>query len=554
MLPLLALLAPAHAGLGPDDVVVVYNADEPEAVATAEAYAAARDLAPAQRCGVSGVDPAARALPLADALSLVIDPLQACIAALPHPEDIDAVVLVRGLPYRVDLPDNGFFLSLDAAIQIAGATRRSDGVRLLGLPQARQGSLPLASIPNPTYIAGGNYPGDMTASFGASAWYVTSPRIARGEGVPGPYRASDDHPYSSWDFGGALYIVGRLDGFDHADARALIDRAVAADGSFPAAPFLCMRGADGARGVRDAECEHAIRMLAAQGHAAEWLPAFDGALAEREVIAYFTGAADLRGAIDGVTYAPGAIVENITSFGAAPNNFFCSGDGATCPQSEAQTSIARMIRAGATAAHGTVAEPLNNVFPNAGMLLLYAQGYTLGEAALYNQRFLYWQNLWLGDPLVAPFAERPAVSLVDLPPANATLDAAFLADHPDGLAGVTAWVDGAKVEPTAGAWPTFEALGLDEGDVVELLVVATAAVPAPTEVEGWPAAASVPFDPGVKGWIRGTVTIAAPVLPPDPEEPDEPTGCTCTTSAPSPAWAALLGLVALRRRYGRRSP
>ena len=71
----------------------------------------------------------------------------------------------------------------------------------------------------------------------------------------------------------------------------------------------------------------------------------------------------------------------------------------------------RFIRAGATGAHGTVNEPLNNVFPNAGVYLHYTFGYSLGESWLYNQRFLYWQNIYLGDPLASPYAERPEVTI-----------------------------------------------------------------------------------------------------------------------------------------------
>ena len=82
--------------------------------------------------------------------------------------------------------------------------------------------------------------------------------------------------------------------------------------------------------------------------------------------------------------------------------------GKTCPASEAQTAIARYVRAGATGVHGAVNEPLNNVFPNAGALLLYTFGYSLGESWFYAQRFLYWQNLHLGDPLATPYGTRPS--------------------------------------------------------------------------------------------------------------------------------------------------
>lgn len=48
------LLRLAYAGLGPDDVVVAFNRDDPDAVETARHYTCARDLPHAQLCGLAG--------------------------------------------------------------------------------------------------------------------------------------------------------------------------------------------------------------------------------------------------------------------------------------------------------------------------------------------------------------------------------------------------------------------------------------------------------------------------------------------------------------------
>lgn len=556
MLPLLlALATPSHAGLGPDDVLVLYNADDPEAVLTAEYYADARDLADDHLCPLTGLDPATTQIDLATYETAIRDPYEACRDALNHPDDIDALVIVRGLPYRVQLAQGR--VSLAAMLQVGRGLSN-------GRPIAGQSAGSSASVLNPAHLWGGYWTDDTTASFGASPWYMTSPRIARGEpeAIPGPFSREDDHARSGADITGVLFdvdltgeltIVHRLDGFDHDDARALVDRALLADGSFPTAPFLCMRGSEGARGVRDGECEHALRMIAAAGGATEWVPTFDRELSDVEVIAYWTGTANLRDAIDGVTYAPGAIADNLTSFGAVPNNFFCDETGETCPENESQTSMARFVRAGASATQGTVAEPLNNVFPNAGTLLLYHQGYTLGESWLYNMRFLYWVNTWVGDPLMAPFAERPVVELPAEVPANRALE--VLADHPDGIARLTLYVDGVKVFDDAdpslpGAVP--EAWGVAPGDAVEVFAVAVAAPPPAIQPEGWPATEPVAFDPGTKGWVRGIVTIDEPVddEASEPDRDDEPAGCACQAGAGAPygLWLALLPLLALRRR------
>lgn len=547
LLPLALLAGPALAGLGPDDVMVLYNADDGEAVETANQYAVARDLPDAQLCGVSGIDPSTRDIDLDTFDASIRVPLEACIDALTYPDDIDAIVIVRGLPYRVDLP--AYRASLAAMLQVGRSVRTSDGAEIAGLGQLRNSNFQ-ASISNPTYIMGGTYSQDTTASYGANGFYMTSPRIVRGEDVPGPFRRSDVHELAGNDFTGELYIVTRLDGFDHTDARALIDRAVQADGAFPDAPFMCMRGADGARGVRDAECEHALRMIDAAGGETEWISAFDGELSGLTVMSYWTGAANMRGAIDGVTYAPGAIADNLTSFGAAPANFFCDETGETCPGNESQTSMLRFIRAGASATQGTVAEPLNNVFPNAGTLVLYHQGYTLGESWLYNMRYLHWVNTWVGDPLMAPFAERPVVEFAAEVAENQPLD--VIASHPDGIAALTVYVDGERVQdPDDPSLPGMVPAdwGAVEGDSVEVFAVAVAAPPVAAPIAGWPAAAPVSFNPGTKGWTRTTVTIGAPVLD---EVEDDDGGCGCNGT---PGGALLLGWIALlplwRRRHRR---
>lgn len=541
------LISLAQAGLGPDDVVVLYNGDDADALATAEQYAAARDLTPAQLCPISGITPDTRQIDFDTFDTQIRQPFEACRDALPHPEDIDAIVVVRGLPYVVELPD--YVASLSATLQVGRATRTSDGADVAGLPQARTNDsrrLALASILNPQYAPGGGYASEMTASYGYNPGYVKSPQFVHGEVKPGPFVRYEVSSSGAYDFGGELYIVTRLDGFDHDDARALVDRAVAADGSFPEAPFLCMHAADGARGVRDAECEHALRMLDAAGFNTAWVDTFDGELTRDDVVAYWTGAASMRGAIDGVGFAPGAIADNLTSFGARPNNFFCDETGETCPESESQTSIARFVRAGATGVQGTVAEPLNNCFPNAGTLILYSQGFSMGEAWIANQRYLHWVNTYLGDPLTTPFAERPAVTV----PAAAIVDVPIAIDaaHEHGVRGLTVYLDGDKVYTRDGNSEDGSLVpadwGLAAGDAAELFVVAIADDAEPVDVDGWPAE-PVTFYPRTKGWTRATVSLEAPI------EPEPEGGCGCRNAVGPMGWIGLampMMLMWMRRR------
>jgi hypothetical protein len=254
-----------------------------------------------------------------------------------------------------------------------------------------------------------------------------------------------------------------------------------------------------------------------------------------------TGAASLREGIDGNTYVPGAFVDNLTSYGAVPQNWVCEDQ--VCPANESQTSIARWIRAGATVVHGTVAEPYNAVFPNAGLLLMWTQGYSIGESVLYNQKFLYWMNLVAGDPLTAPWAERPVVEVPLEWPQDGLVQ--VTASHPDGVAQVRLYVDGVRVADAEGdtlSWP----VRAQDGDVVDVLAVAVAAN-APLSPVGWPVDQVLP-QPDVQGWTAVQVDVGPPVDTGDSAVLPPPETCGCTSPASGGWLLLLLSTVALGTR------
>lgn len=543
--PMWILTNAAFAGLGPASVVVLYNSDVPEAAAVAEHYAAARSLPTGHLCGLTGIDPLATGISLPDYEALVRAPFDACIAALPQPDEIDAIVTVRGLPYVVALatPDD-YVVGFESALQVGHGTY--SGAEIFGSGQVLNSGAGFfaASVRNPEFVGVGVpcAASDLTIENTYGANYHATCALQAMDQLPPAFRRAPPHEYANWDLSGELFVVTRLDGFDYDDALALVDRGVAADGAFPSAPLMCMRGADEARAARDPECELTVRRLAEAGVASQWIDVHDPALAGVEVAAYFTGAASIPGAIDGVDYAPGAIVDNLTSVGAAPQNFFCSEDGATCPAYEAQTSIARWVRAGATGVHGAVSEPLNNIFPNAGALILYASGYSLGEAYLYDQEYLYWQNLVLGDPLATPYAERPEVFLPHQLPAGNAVELA--ATHPDGVQKIRLYLDGVLVAEEDGDSLLWDVTGAP-GDEVDVLVVALAGDHTFAR-PGWPAASQV-ARPDVQGWAAARLTVVDVIA-------EEPKACGCASTGPGSSWVLLaLGGVAFRGARSRRS-
>ncbi|MSP56989.1 MAG: TIGR03790 family protein [Myxococcales bacterium] len=546
-----------RAGGGPMNVLVLYNAADPDAAGVARYYADARSIPDAQLCGVAGVDPLALSITFEDYAAIVQPRFRECLGAVPQADEIDYLVTVRGLPYRVDIA-GGYTASLEAMLQVDGGVD-SDGLEIAGQAQRTTSGYYQASVKNPAFVDGRAEDGDFTVSNPYSGSYQSAPAVVRDSKQPRSFRASDDWLDRTLDLTGHLTVVTRLDGFDYDDARDLVDRGSSADGTFPDAELLCMAGADDARGARDPECEFTARMLAAAGLNGYWLSPHDAALSGHTVATYFTGAASLTTGIAGQTYVPGAITDNLTSYGAVPENFVCSADGLTCPAAESQTSIARYIRAGATGAHGTVNEPLNNVFPLASAHLFYTFGYNLGESQLFALRYLYWQNLFLGDPLTTPYAERPLVSLSSAgAPAGEPVE--VTASHPNGIAEIRVYVDGVWVGGDLSDTASVVIPGF-AGEVHDVVAVAIA-MDAPVTRIGWPEPNQQPR-PEVQGWTRVEFDVLPPPDTGDPfrdsagGEPEPGCGCSNGTGAgtsPLALWAiATLASAALTRRH-RRDP
>lgn len=172
-------------------------------------------------------------------------------------------------------------------------------------------------------------------------------------------------------------------------AKALIDRGVRSDGTFPSGTAYLISTADIARNVRSAlyavveEMFHdrlAVRELSE-----------DALTNENDVLFYFTGTKDVQG-LETLRFIPGAIADHLTSSGGVLVG-------------SSQMSSLRWLEAGATGSYGTVVEPCNTLqkFPHPAVVIgHYLAGETLLEA--------YWksvkmpgQGIFVGEPLARPF-------------------------------------------------------------------------------------------------------------------------------------------------------
>jgi len=177
------------------------------------------------------------------------------------------------------------------------------------------------------------------------------------------------------------------------EARRLIDRGVAADGSRPPGTAYLLSTEDPARNVRAADFSSiastigpSFRVRVLEGNALR------GA---GDVMAYFTGLAFVPH-LRSNRFRPGAVADHLTSLGGKLTD-------------SSQMSVLRWLEAGATGSYGTVSEPCNITakFPNPGLVLAYyLRGDTLIEA-YWRSVALPSQGIFVGEPLARPWPVRP---------------------------------------------------------------------------------------------------------------------------------------------------
>lgn len=431
---------PASAVPGPATTAVIANANVAASVALAERYARERNVPRGQVC----------LLPIDDVTNLGLDayrgqvltPFEACLDAAGARDRVEAVLLVRGVPLRVEIPDGA-------------RTRRVSLAAALGLWQTTTASgEPLL----------GQAPGTV-ADCGGTACYAAGFRNVFRVGVfsPGYEREAAGITFRP-------LLVTMLHGYSHAEAEMLLDSALMAEAMGGAdGEFLFMDGRDSARGVLDAQYPGVISDLMERGYTDAREVAFEADTTGHTFAAFFTGTATIGTTIEGNDFHPGALVDNLTSFGAVPENF-------TDPSMERQVSVSRWVARGVAGVHGTTDEPLNSVFPHRALITQYVDGATLAEAYHRNLPNVYWHNLVLGDPMAAPYAVRPEVDISGVTDGDTVSDARSItvsATDREGFGVDALWLyqDGVLVAEAAGDALEY-CVSLDAGETASLLAVA----------------------------------------------------------------------------------
>jgi len=370
----------AMGGGGAENLFLVVNAASAESIAVANAYASLRGVPPINVLFLDWQG-SRQNVGIAEFRRSILGPIKSAIEARRLAPQIDMVVYSCDFPWRIDFAEE--------------------------LPKelATTDKFPSGSLTGMTML-------HAAVDSGVPAWLdPASNRYWRpldGDGMP-----RETVGFRGWygwgpqgellEAGGVRYLLSAMLGVTDGRGNTVpeiiryLSTAAAADGTRPKGTIYFVTNGDVRTKTRSGVFDQAVRSLAKLGVAAEIVK---GTLpvSKRDVAGLMTGTADFDWPRSNSTIVPGAICENLTSYGGI------------FTRSAGQTPLSEFLRAGAAGSSGTVIEPyaLQAKFPHASIQLHYARGASLAEA-FYQSVHSPYQLLVVGDPLCRPWATIPEV-------------------------------------------------------------------------------------------------------------------------------------------------
>lgn len=406
---LTALLAGprALAGGGPENVLLVVNANSAGSKEVANHYVRLRDVPASNVVALDYKGPLEMATG-AEFREQILQPVVEAINERGLALQIDVIAYSTDFPWRIML----------------GSEYPED----LELPAVMS---PVASLNGATFLYGfalTKSPG--LTSFDSNWYYSTAPNQPRRANqqacrLLGDVPSRGFRSRYSWNANGKRedkgktvrrYLLSTMLGVTTgrgnsvAEVITALERAVEAEASPPTGTFYFMRNNDIRSKVRhncyDAAAEQ-LRRLGAKALVQVGVRP-KGA---KDVAGLMMGAANLDLETAGMTIQPGAICEHLTSLGGM---LF---------KKQPHTPITDLIRAGAVGSSGTVNEPygIQVKFPSPALQVHYRRGCSLAES-FYQSVAAPYQLLIIGDPLCQPWAKRPTLEIDGWPSESADGD------------------------------------------------------------------------------------------------------------------------------------
>ncbi len=406
--------ATAFAGGGPENVLVVINQNSDDSKHIANEYVALRNI-PSRNVVYVDYKGGLDQCPGERFRGEVLAPLLKAIDDRQLSAQIDCIAYSADLPWRIlmqgDFPDKKFPKSFAPNASITGATFL---YRHTVAKNAR-----LFSATANEYM-----PGEP----GANTGQCRQLGDARSQGFRSRYAWSQRGTKSDDPAAGESYLLSTMLGVTSGRGLSVdqvianLKRSVSADGAQPGGTFYFVRNNDIRSKTRHACYDEAVKLLAAEGARAEVL---DGVLptGKQDVLGIMMGKASFSVKDAGMKILPGALCDNLTSYGGEFIRPY-------------QVPLTDFLDAGAAGASGTVWEPtaMQAKFPLPTLFVHYRRGCSLAES-FYQSISCPYQILVVGDPLCRPWAKIPQLAITGLDSNGPT----------EGVVSI-----GAEVSPTAG--------------------------------------------------------------------------------------------------------
>ena len=217
------------------------------------------------------------------------------------------------------------------------------------------------------------------------------------QGAPNPYFGKKE-PFSHKKFG--IYLVTRLDGYTLQDAKALVDRSLAAK---PAKGTFLIDSTParetGGYAAMNAAMDEVHRDIIGKGYVCFFDNKHEFVGGLKNLMGYFSwGSNDAAYSLEKYKsnqFRPGAIAETAVSSSARSLRPLKDGG---------QSLIADLVQAGVTGVKGYVSEPTLAAVADPRILFdRYLSGFNLAESYYAASRRICWKDVVLGDPLCAPY-------------------------------------------------------------------------------------------------------------------------------------------------------
>ena len=198
------------------------------------------------------------------------------------------------------------------------------------------------------------------------------------------------------------FLVTMITASNLAQAKWVIDRAVASDSTFPAQTVYLGKSDDTSRNIRYILFDNVVFNTRLRGNYSVQRTNVNWSNYLGEVAGYENG---YQNSIPTTNYVPGALADQLTSF-----------SGELYDQSDHTTAL-NYLDAGAAGSYGTIIEPCGYLakFPNPQIFFYQSRGFTMAEC-YYQGVTNPYQGLVLGEPLAAPFASVSTGSWSNLTP------------------------------------------------------------------------------------------------------------------------------------------